>query len=217
MIRVALADDHTLVRKGIRALLEKWEELEIVSEAENGREALEQVKNLSPDVLVMDIAMPELNGIDATERIKQVNPGTRVVLLSMHAGPALVRRALKAGVKGYVLKHAITEELVLAIRAAKRNEPFLSPQVSEILLEDYLAQRTETEEQNQLDLLTPREVEVLQLIAEGHTNQHIAHTMNLSIRTVERHRANLMTKLKIHEVASLTRFAIANNLIFIEE
>ena len=216
MIRVVLADDHYLVRKGIRALLEKEGNIEVIGEADNGQDAINLVNQLKPDVLLTDIAMPGLNGIQVAQNIKNVC-STQVVILSMHLSPAIVRKAVKSGVKGYVLKQSLIEELILAVRAASQGKTFFSPEISDILLHDYVDQidRNDSTEKS-IDRLTDRELEVLQLIAEGNTNTSIAEIMNISIRTVERHRANLMDKLCIHDIAGLTRFAIANKLIFVE-
>lgn len=218
MIRIVLADDHSLVRKGIRALLENEDSMQVVGEADNGHEALALVEKLTPDVLLVDIAMPGLNGIQTAQRIAGSALPTRVVILSMHVSPSLVRRALKSGVKGYILKQSLTDELILAVRSASQGNTFLSPQVSDFVLEGYLSYPFPEDRPDALmDRLTEREKEVLQQIAEGDTNQAIAQRMAISVRTVERHRSNLMEKLDIHDIAGLTRFAIANNLIFLEE
>ena len=216
MIRVILADDHHLVRRGIHALLEKADDIEVIGEAEDGQAALELVEQLKPDVLVIDIAMPRLNGIQATERVRALGFATRVVILSMHSRPLLVRQALRNGAKGYLLKRSVTEELLLAVRAASRGETYLSSEVSGIIVDDFLTHQVEAEQVNPFNQLTPREREVMQLIAEGHTNQAIAQLLHVSIKTVEKHRANLMAKLDVHDVAGLTRIAIEHGLVFIE-
>jgi DNA-binding NarL/FixJ family response regulator len=217
MIRVILADDHHLVRKGIRALLEKSEDIKVVGEAEDGLEAVELAERLVPDVLVMDIAMPRLNGIQATERIRTRQLATQVVILSMHSDETLVRQALRNGAKGYLLKRSVTEELLLAVRAASQGEIYLSPAISGIILQDFLTHPADAEPSITFDRLSPREREVLQLIAEGNTNTAIAQTMNVSVKTIEKHRANLMSKLNVHDVAGLTRIAIKHGLIFPDE
>lgn len=217
MIRVILADDHHLVRQGIRALLEKADDIEVIGEVADGQAAVELVERLVPDVLVMDIAMPRLNGAEATERIHTLGLGTQVVILSMYSDETLVRQTLQRGAKGYLLKRAVTEELLLAVRAASRGEPYLSPAISETILDDFLRLQTDTEDPTPFDLLTPREREVLQLIAEGHTNNAIAQLMTISVKTVEKHRASLMDKLNVHDVAGLTRVAIKHGLVFLDE
>jgi DNA-binding NarL/FixJ family response regulator len=217
MIRVILADDHHLVRRGIRALLEQADDISVVDEAEDGQEAVELVEQLKPDVLIIDIAMPRMNGIQATQRVRALGLATQVVILSMHSRPTLVRQALRNGARGYLLKNSITEELLLAVRAANRRETYLSPEISGIIVDDFLTHQADAEKSGLFDQLTPREREVVQLIAEGYTNNGIARLLDISIKTVERHRANLMAKLDVHDVAGLTRVAIELGLIFIDE
>jgi DNA-binding NarL/FixJ family response regulator len=215
VIRVVLAEDHHLVRKGIVALLERADDIDVVGEGADGQEAVALVQRLGPDVLVMDIAMPRLDGIQATERVRALGAATQVVILSMHADETLVRQALRRGARGYLLKRSVTEELLLAIRAANRDEVYLSPAISTSLLDELLTRQTDAEELSPFDLLTPREREVLQLVAEGHTNAAMAHMMNISVRTVEKHRANLMSKLRVRDVAGLVRTAIGHGLVFV--
>jgi len=215
VIRVIVADDHHLVRQGIRALLERADDIEVVGEAADGQEAIELVQRLNPDVLVVDIAMPRLDGTQATERVRALGVATQVVILSMHSDETLVRQTLRSGAKGYLLKQSVTEELLLAVRAAVRGEIYLSPAISAPLLDEFLA--LQTEERRPFDLLTPREREVLQLIAEGHTNTAIARMMNVTVKTVEKHRTSLMSKLRVHDVAGLVRVAIKQGLVFLDE
>jgi DNA-binding NarL/FixJ family response regulator len=217
VIRVIVADDHHLVRQGIRVLLERADDIEVVGEAADGQGALELVQRLAPDVLVMDIAMPRLDGVQATERVRGLGMATQVVILSMHSDETLVRQTLRSGAKGYLLKRSVTAELLLAVRAAKRGEIYLSPAISASLLDEFLTRPTDSEEAGPFDLLTPREREVLQLIVEGHTNTAIAQMMSISVKTVEKHRASLMSKLNVHDVATLTRTAIKHSLIFLDE
>jgi DNA-binding NarL/FixJ family response regulator len=212
MIRVIIADDHHLVRQGIRALLEKASDIQVVAEAADGREAVELVERLAPEVLVMDIAMPRLDGIQATRQIQDLGLATQVVILSMYSDEALVRRALRNGARGYLLKRSVSEELWLAIRAASRGEIYLSPPISKSVVSGFLG--AEVEADSMFDRLTPREREVLQLIAEGHTNKAIAQILKISVKTVEKHRTNLMSTLNVHDLAGLVRIAIDHGLVF---
>jgi len=215
MIRTIIADDHHLVRRGIRALLERVGDIEIVGEAENGMEAVELTKRLSPEVLLIDVAMPRLSGIEAAGQVRSFGLGTRVVILTMYSDETLVVQALNNGVSGYVLKTSLTEELLLAIRAANRGETYLSPSVGSIVAD--LLTRKGPEGYSSFDRLTPREREVLQLVAEGYTNQGMALAMTISAKTVEKHRANLRAKLQVFDVAGLVRIAIKHRLVFLEQ
>jgi DNA-binding NarL/FixJ family response regulator len=217
VICVVVADDHHLVRQGIRALLENADGIEVVGEAADGQEAVELVERLAPDVLVMDIAMPRLSGIQAIGRVRALGVTTQVVILSMYSDETLVRQALRNGARGYLLKRSVTEELLLAIRAASQDEIYLSPAISRSIVADFLAFQTDVEASSPFERLTSREREVLQLISEGHTNCAIAQTLQVSVKTVEKHRANLMSKLNLHDVAGLTRVAIKHGLVFPDE
>jgi two-component system, NarL family, response regulator NreC len=207
-IRILLADDHALVRQGFRLILSAQEDMEIVGEAGNGREAVEMSESLNPDMVVMDIAMPELNGIEATRRLAASHPHIRVLALSMHKDSVYVREVLHAGAKGYLLKDSIDRDLVAAVRAVAKGEGYLSPGVSEAVLSDYRRHVTDP-----VDLLTSREREVLQMIAEGQTNKDIAAKLNLSVYTVDAHRGHIMEKLNLHSMGELVRFAMRNGLI----
>lgn len=215
MIRVVIADDHNLVRQGIRALLEKAPDIEVVGEAEDGQQAIELVEQFVPDVLVIDISMPRLNGLQAAERVRALRLPTQIVMLSMHSDDTLVKQALRNGARGYLLKRAVTEELLLTIRAASHHETYLSPSIASSILEDFLAHPS-NDELSPLDRLSPRESEVLQLIAEGKTNNTIAQLMQISVKTVEKHRASVMSKLNVHDIASLTRLAIKYGLVVVD-
>ncbi len=217
MITVILADDHHLVRHGIRSLLEKADDIKIVGEAENGHEAIQLVKRLVPDVLVMDISMPRLTGIQAAKQISNLGLKTQTVILSMHSDETLVRQALRNGVRGYLLKRSVMEELLLAIRAAQKGEIYLSPAISEMVMADFITGGLNPDKPSGYDRLSPREREILKLVAEGYTNKGIAQVINISVKTVEKHRANVMTKLNIQDLAGLVRVAIKHGLIFLDE
>jgi DNA-binding NarL/FixJ family response regulator len=217
MIRILIADDHHLVRQGIRALLQQSDGVEIVAEAATGQEALELAQRFEPDVLLMDINMPRLNGIQATERLQSLHLKTQVVMLSAYSDDALVRQAMQSGARGYLLKSSVAAELMLAIAAAARGEVYLSPTVAGPLLTQALRTVADSEETRLFELLSPREREVLQLIAEGKTASQVAEIMVISTKTVEKHRSNLMAKLDVHDVAGLVRVAIKHRLVFVGE
>jgi DNA-binding NarL/FixJ family response regulator len=206
--RILLADDHSVVRQGFRLILENQPDMEVVGEASNGREAVTVAESLQPDVIIMDVTMPELNGIEATRRIGELAPRARVLALSMHKDSVYVREILRAGAKGYLLKDAAGNDLLAAVRAVARGEGYLSPAVSDAVLTDYRKHVT-----NPIDLLTSREREVLQMIAEGKTNKEIANSLQLSVYTVEAHRGRIMEKLNLHSTGELVRFALRNGLI----
>jgi DNA-binding NarL/FixJ family response regulator len=210
-ICVLLADDHVLVRAGFRSLLETLPGIRVVAEANDGREALQLIVEHQPHVVLMDIAMPGLNGLEALGRVSEECPHVRVVILSMHANEEYVLRALRAGAAGYMLKDASPAELEMAIQSAAAGEIYLSPGVSGHVAE--YVQRTEKPASCAFDRLTPRQREVLQLIAEGHTTQSIAHLLGLSVKTIETHRMNLMKALDIHDIAGLVRYAIQKGVI----
>ena len=207
-MRILLADDHAVVRQGFRMILSAQPDFEVVAEAANGREAVEMAEKTRPDVVVMDVSMPELNGIEATRRIMEANDRTRILALSMHRDSVYVREILRAGAVGYLLKDAVENEFLTAVRAVARGEAYLSPAVSEAVLVDY-----RKHVKDPIDLLSSREREVLQMIAEGKTNKEIAGTLNLSVYTVEAHRGRIMEKLNLHSGGELVRFALRHGLI----
>ncbi len=210
-IAVLLVDDHTVVRKGIRRLLEDDERIRVVAEASNGRDALELAQRLKPDVAIVDVGLPLLNGIELTRQLKAVCERTAVLVLSMHADPAYVRRALQAGAKGYLLKDAEDQDLVRAVLAVSSGSSYFSPAVSNVLLEGFLEGSEELDEE--LARLSDREREVLQLVAEGKSSKEIAQILDLSVSTVESHRKHIMEKLNLHNTAAVVRFAIRKGLV----
>lgn len=210
-LRVVLADDHTIVRKGIRGLLRQLPDVEVVAEASDGREALEIVRTLRPDLVLMDITMPGMNGLEATVRIARESPGTRVLILSMHASEEYVAQALRAGAAGYVLKDADLAELEAAVRALARGDSYLTPAVSKRVVQDYL--RRVTSDGSGIEVLTPRQREIVQLVAEGHSTKEIARRLELSVKTVEAHRGEIMNRLGIHDVAGVVRWAIRAGVV----
>ena len=207
-IRILLADDHAVVRQGFKMILAEQADMEIVGEAGNGRETVELAEQLKPDVVVMDVAMPELNGIEATRRLGESVPHARVVALSMHKDSVYVREMLRAGARGYLLKDSVAGDLVSAVRAVASGEGYISPAVSNAVLDDYRRHVT-----NPIDLLTSREREVLQMLAEGKTNKEIATVLDLSVYTIDAHRGRIMEKLNVHSINELVRFAVRNGLI----
>lgn len=213
MIKLLIAEDHQMVRAGLRALLEKAGDIEVVGEASNGQEAVLLTQKLAPHVLVMDIRMPILNGIQAAERIRGLKLPVNIVLLSMFSDEGLVHQALKSGAKGYVLKSAASEELLWAVRAAHRGETFLSGPVSAIVVDQALNPRMTGTSPDPFDNLSPREKEILQLIAEEHTSSEIGSMLAVSEKTVEKHRAHLMEKLGAKNLAGLVRLAVKYGLV----
>ena len=212
-IRILVADDHGIVRKGLRSLLEGLPGAEIVGEAADGREAVRMAAELAPDVIVMDIAMPRLNGIDATAQIVKRDPRARVIILSVHSDESYILRALGAGAKGYLLKDSADADLLRAVESVARGRPFFSPAITETLLEDYMRYLQQRGLKDSYDLLTDREKEVLQLLAQGKSNKEVAALLNLSTYTVETHRANLMQKLNLHNTAEIVLYAVRKKII----
>ncbi len=212
-IRILLADDHTVVRDGLRALLEKQSDMAIVAEAADGRDSVRLAEEHTPDVVVMDIAMPNMNGIEATRRILASNPRTAVVILSMHQDESYVLRSLKAGAKGYLLKDSLRSDVIDAIRTVFQGRSFFTKKVGRILQEDYIRQLERRGLDDSYDLLTDREREVLQLVAEGRTNKEVAAMLNVSLTTVETHRTHILQKLGLHSVPELILYAVRKGII----
>jgi len=214
-INVFLADDHTLMRQGLASLIEKEMKMNIVGQAENGKEAVEKCLQLRPHVILMDISMPELNGIEATRQITHVMPDAKVIALSMHADKRFVTGMLHAGAKGYMLKHCAATELGTAIDAVLRGKVYLSPEITGVVVEDIVTQTHQHKEQQPVTLTT-KEREVLQLLAEGNSSKTIAEKLNLSIHTIDSHRKNIMDKLHMHSIAELTKYAVREGLTGLE-
>jgi two-component system, NarL family, response regulator NreC len=212
-LRIVLADDHTIVRNGLRVLLERQTDFMVVGEAANGREAIEIAERQSPDVVLMDVAMPTMNGIEAAARITSALPKTAVVILSMHKDESYILRALKAGARGYLLKDSAESDLIQAVRAVAAGKAFFSPAVSKVLAEDYIRQVQHRGLDDPYDLLTARERELLQMIAEGKSAKEIAALLNLSAHTVDTHRGNLMQKLHVHSIPELILYSVRKGII----
>jgi DNA-binding NarL/FixJ family response regulator len=213
--KVLIADDHKIVREGLRALIEKHETMEVVAEAENGLEAVRLVRKLQPDVVIMDLGMPEMNGIEATREVTAHNPKIKVIALSMHSDKRFVLQMIKAGASGYLLKDSAFEELITAIKTVASNKSYLSPKITDVVIKDYL-QTLSKGDVSAFSVLTVREREVLQLLAEGRSTKEIAGSLNVSVKTVESHRQQVMDKLNIHSVAELTKYAIREGLTSLE-
>jgi two-component system response regulator NreC len=212
-IRVLLADDHNLIRAGLRLVVSQQPDFQVAGEAENGRQAVALAEQLKPDVVVMDIKMPDLNGIEACHQIRETLPDTQVVMLSMHSDEAYVLRALKAGARAYLLKDSAEADLARAIRAAVDGKSFFSPAVGKVLLEDYMRKLQRTGAEDSYELLSPREREILQVVAEGKSSKEIANVLNLSVYTVETHRAKIMQKLNLRSMPELILYAVRKGII----
>jgi two-component system, NarL family, response regulator NreC len=212
-IRILLADDHTIIRSGLRLLLERQAGFKVVAEASDGRETVELTETVKPDVVILDIGMPNLNGIDAARKITTHHPGIAVVILSMHADESYVLRALKAGARGYLLKDSPESDLVNAVRAVHESKAYFSPAISRMLVDDYMRQLHQRGVEDSYELLTAREREVLQLLAEGKSTKDIANMLKLSPYTVETHRGNMLQKLNLHSTAELILYAVRKGVI----
>ncbi len=212
-IRIAIADDHTIMRSGLRLLLEREPDFTIAGEASDGRAAIDIAGQHSPDVIVLDVAMPNLNGIEAAARIAVLSPKTAIIMLSMHSDETYVLRALKAGARGYLLKDSAEGDLIAAVRAVVAGRTFFSPAISNMLVEDYIRAIQERGVEDSYELLTSRERELLQLVAEGKTTKEIASCLSLSASTVDTHRANIMRKLNVNSLAELVLYAVRKGII----
>ncbi len=213
-ISVLLAEDHTIVRKGLRSLLDREISIEVIGEAEDGREAVRKAEELQPDVVVMDIGMPGFNGLEATRRLKKRFPGMKIIILTVHNNEEYVLQALRDGASGYLLKKAAPSDLISAIQAAYRGESFLSPSIARTVIDEYLRQTEKVSERDEInEKLTDREREVLQLIAEGHPKREIAELLNISIKTVETHRAHILDKLDVSSTAELIQLTIRKGFL----
>jgi DNA-binding NarL/FixJ family response regulator len=212
-IRILLADDHTVIRQGLRLLLERQDDFTVVGEAADGRQAVQIAETTQPDVVVLDLAMPNLNGIEAARQISAKVPNAAIVVLSMHSDESYLLQALRAGAKAYLLKDSADTDLIAAIRAVRQGKAFFSPAISRLLADEYVRQLQERGAQDSYELLTPREREILQLLAEGKSNKEAAAILNLSLYTVETHRGNIMQKLNLHSAPELVLYAVRKGVI----
>jgi two-component system, NarL family, response regulator NreC len=212
-LRILLADDHGIVRRGLKSLLESQPGLEVIGEAADGLEAVRLCGELSPDLLIVDISMPLMNGIEVASRAQKLEPAPGVIILSMHVDESYIMRALAAGARGYLVKDATDEDLIPAVRAVAAGKPFFSPTVAAVLMEDYVRQLRARGLSDSYDLLTDREREVLQLLAEGRSNKEVAALLDVGLSTVETHRANLMQKLNLHNTAEIVLYAVRKGII----
>lgn len=211
--RIVIAEDHTILREGLRALLSSQENLEVVGEAEDGREAIRQVEKLTPDLILMDLSMPKMNGIEAIREIRRRVPETRILALTVHKAEEFILEVLQSGADGYIPKDASSNELMMAIKSILMGKRYLSPSVSNVVIEGYLESRRTSEFITPWGKLTKREREILKLIAEGYKNKDIADYLCISVKTVEKHRSNLMKKLDLHSAAALTAYAMERGLV----
>jgi DNA-binding NarL/FixJ family response regulator len=212
-LRILVVDDHAVVRRGVRALLESHEGWEVCGEATTGREAVEQSRRLRPDVIVMDLSLPQLNGLEATRQILKEAPDSEVLVLTMHHSEELARDFLEAGARGYLLKSDADQNLIAAVDSLRQHKPFLTSTVTEFVLDDYLRRGEATQAQFAAVTITPREREIIQLVAEGRSSKEVAGMLDVSAKTVEAHRANIMRKLRLRSVSDLVRYAIRNHIV----
>lgn len=217
MIRIVVADDHQMVRQSIVSLLDREKDMEVVGEASDGHETLNLIEQKRPDLVLIDIAMPLLNGMETVRRIQMLDVDTRAIILSMHADEGIVRQALKNGASGYLLKSSVVEELIVAIRSAVSGRIYLSPSIAQIVASENLYRDSDKEPVSPSDRLSSREREILQLVVEGHTNYAVGQMLNISSKTVEKHRATLMKKLEVDSLPDLMLLALKNRLVFLDE
>jgi DNA-binding NarL/FixJ family response regulator len=211
-VRILIVDDHAVVRRGVRSLLESQPGWEISGEATTGREAVDLAKRLQPDVVIMDLSLPELNGLDATRQILKDSPRSEILVLTMHHSEELARDVLRAGARGYVLKSDADQSLIAAVESLHQHKPFLTSRVTEFVLDDYMRRTDTLDDRVAHDAVTAREREIIQLVAEGKSNKEAASTLGISVKTIEAHRANIMRKLRLHSVSDLVRYAIRNKI-----
>jgi DNA-binding NarL/FixJ family response regulator len=213
-LRILIADDHDLMRRGIKALLQSHAGWEVCGEAHTGREAVAKAEELKPDVVILDISMPDLNGVDAAKRIRKTSPDTEVLILSVHYSDQLIRDILEAGVRGYIVKSDSDRDLIIAVETLANHKPFFTPRATEVMLTNFNEGKTRTEPPETMrDRLTSREREIVQLLAEGKSSKEVASSLNISVKTAETHRANIMRKLQLHTVSELVRYAVRNQII----
>jgi len=216
-LRILLVDDHEVVRRGLTALLQARPDWEICGEASNGREAVWKTQKLNPDIVILDIGMPDLNGLEATRQIAKAKPDTRVLILTLHDSDTLVQEVLNAGARGFLLKSDAARDLVTAVEALKNNKTYFTPKVASMVLEGYLRKKNgvDTQDPAPRARLTPREREIVQLLAEGKSSREVADALGLSVKTAETHRANIMRKLNLHSVSDLVMYAVRNNIVHV--
>jgi DNA-binding NarL/FixJ family response regulator len=212
-LHIVIIDDHAVVRRGVRALLESQPGWQVSGEGSTGREAVELVRRLRPHVVVMDLSLPELNGLDATRQIVKESPQTEVLVLTMHQSEQLAQEVLQAGARGYVLKSDADESLIAAVETLRQHKPFLTSKVTEFVLDGYMRRSNATDDGMPKDAVTPREREIIQLLAEGNSNKQVASTLGISVKTIEAHRANIMRKLRLRSISDLVRYAIRNRIV----
>jgi len=213
-LRILIADDHDLMRRGVKALLQSRAGWEVCGEAHTGREAVSKAEELKPDVVILDISMPDLNGVDAAKRIRKASPDTEVLILSVHYSDQLIRDILEAGVRGYIVKSDSDRDLVIAVETLANHKPFFTPRATEVMLTNFNEGKTKADlPETMRDRLTTREREIVQLLAEGKSSKEVASSLNISVKTAETHRANIMRKLQLHTVSELVRYAVRNQII----